>query len=191
MASQATASKIQELELPAPGTWEIDPSHSSVSAVARHLMVAKVPGHFRRFSGTVTIGETPEESSVVATIDASSVDTADERRDAHLRSPDFLDVENHPALEFRSTKVERVGETSLRVDGELTIRGITRPVSLDVEYLGLAKDPYGNTHAVFSAETEIDREEWGMTWNAALETGGVLVGKRLKIEMEIQAINKN
>jgi polyisoprenoid-binding protein YceI len=190
MASQSAVAVVEALGRPETGTWEIDTHHSSVGAVARHLMVAKVRGHFSQFSGTVTIGETPEQSSVVATIDAASIDTADERRDAHLRSPDFLDVEAHPTLEFRSTKVTRVGDTSLRADGVLTIRGIERPVVLDIEYLGLADDPYGNAHAVFSAQTEIDREEWGMTWNAALETGGVLVGRRLKVELEIQAIRK-
>lgn len=190
MARQGTATAVQALRLPDPGTWEIDTAHSSVGAVARHLMVAKVRGHFSRFSGTVTIGATPEQSSVVATIDAASIDTADEQRDGHLRSPDFLDIATYPTLEFRSTKVAQTGETSLRADGLLTIRGIERPVTLHVEYLGIADDPFGNTHAVFSAETEIDREEWGMTWNKALETGGVLVGRRLKIELEIQAIRK-
>lgn len=191
MASQATARKVESLQLPVPGAWEIDPGHSTVGAVARHLMISKVRGRFGRFSGRLTIGETPEQSSVTATIDASSIDTADPRRDEHLRSPDFLDAENHPTLEFSSTSAEQTGETSLRVDGDLTIRGVTRPVSLDVEYLGLVTDPFGNDKAVFSAETEIDREEWGMTWNAALETGGVLVGKKLKIELEIQAVRKH
>jgi polyisoprenoid-binding protein YceI len=188
MAGRTAVAAVQPIEKPLPGTWEIDAAHSSVGAVARHLMVAKVRGHFSRFSGTVTIGATPEESSVVATIDAASIDTADERRDAHLRSHDFLDVENHPTLEFRSTKVTQVGDTSLRADGELTIRGVTRPVTLDVEYFGLATDPWDRAHAVFSARAEIDREEWGMTWNQALETGGVLVGRKLKVELEIQAI---
>jgi polyisoprenoid-binding protein YceI len=191
MASQATARKLEAVQLPVPGTWEIDPSHSTVGAVARHLMVSKVRGRFNSFSGQVTIGETPAKSSVVATIDASSIDTAEPRRDEHLRSADFLDAENYPTLEFRSTSVEQTGEVSLRMDGDLTIRGVTRPVSLDVSYLGLITDPFGNNKAVFSAETEIDREEWGMTWNAALETGGVLVGKKLKIELEIQAVRKH
>lgn len=189
MAGQALR-KTAELELPARGVWHIDPSHSSVGAVARHLMISKVRGHFTAFSGTVTIGDSPEDSSVVATIDASSIDTAEPARDAHLRSPDFLDVERFPTLEFRSTAVEHTGPASLRVDGDLTIRGITKPVSLDVAYDGLITDPFGNAKAVFSAETEIDREEWGMTWNKALETGGVLVGKRLKIELEIQAVRQ-
>jgi polyisoprenoid-binding protein YceI len=153
-------------------------------------MVAKVRGGFGKFSGSVTIGETPEDSSVTATIDAASIHTSDEMRDGHLRSPDFLDVEKYPTLEFKSTKVEQTGDTSLRADGELTIRDVTRPVSLDIDYLGLANDPFGNEHAVFSAQTEVDREEWGITWNKALETGGVLVGRKVKIELEIQAIRK-
>src|SRR6266540_2055422 len=176
MASQATARTLEALELPVPGTWEIDAAHSSVGFVARHLMVAKVRGRFGKFSGTVTIGETPEASSVVASMDAASIDTADATRDAHLRSPDFLNVEKYPTLEFRSTKATRTGDATLKLDGELTIRGVTRPVSLDVAYLGLVTDPFGNAHAVLSAETEIDREDWDITWNKTLETGGVLVG---------------
>jgi len=191
MANQATARKLQGVELPGPGVWEIDAAHSGVGFVARHLMVAKVRGRFAKFSGKVTIGETPETSSVQATIDAAGIDTADEMRDGHLRSPDFLDVEKYPTLEFRSTSAEQRGPTALRLNGELTIRDVTRPVTLDVEYLGLATDPFGNDHAVFSAETEIDREDWGITWNKALETGGVLVGRKVKIELEIQAIRKH
>ena len=191
MASQATAQKQAELQLPATGTWQIDAAHSSVGFVARHLMVAKVRGAFETFSGAVTIGERPEDASVEATIDAASINTSDDMRDGHLRSPDFLDVEKYPALTFRTTKVARSGETTLRADGELTIRDVTRPVSLDISYLGLVADPFGNDHAVFSAETEIDREEWGITWNKALETGGVLVGRKVKIELEIQAVRKH
>ena len=190
MARQATAQRVSEVQLPSPGTWEIDPSHSNVGFVARHLMVAKVRGGFDRFSGTLTIGQRPEDASVTATIDAASINTADETRDGHLRSPDFLDVANHPTLEFRTTGVDQTGETSLLAAGELTIRGVTRPVVLDIEYLGLASDPFGNEKAVFSAETEIDREDWDITWNKALETGGVLVGRKVKIELEIQAVRK-
>jgi polyisoprenoid-binding protein YceI len=188
--AQATARKVSELQLPTPGTWDIDQAHSNVGFVARHLMVAKVRGGFSAFSGNVTIGERPEDSSVTATIDAASIVTGDEMRDGHLRSPDFLDVEKYPTLEFRTTRVRQTGESTLQAEGELTIRGVTRPVTLDVEYLGLAMDPFGNEHAAFSATTEIDREEWGITWNKALETGGVLVGKRVKIELDIQAIRK-
>lgn len=190
MAGQVALRRAERLELPAPGVWEIDPAHSNIGFIARHLMVAKVRGRFRLRSGSVTIGATPADTSVAATIDASTVDTASEQRDGHLRSPDFLDVENFPTLDFRSTKVERVGDTSLTMRGELTIRGITKPVRLDVEFDGLTTDPFGNPRAVFSADTEIDREEWGMTWNQALESGGVLVGKRVKIQLEIEAVRK-
>ncbi|MGH2795161.1 MAG: YceI family protein [Actinomycetota bacterium] len=190
MSNQAAARSLDGIALPAPGVWEIDPSHSSVGAVARHLMVSKVRGRFTSFAGRVTIGETPEGSAVEATIEAASIDTAEPKRDAHLRSPDFLDAARYPTLDFRSTAVKQTGPTSLSVDGDLTIRGITRPVTLEVGYGGLISDPFGNAKAIFSAQTEIDREDWGMTWNAALETGGVLVGKRLQIELEIQAVRK-
>ena len=190
MASQAAAQRLEELPLPTPGTWEIDAAHSSVGFVARHLMISKVRGRFQKVSGELTIGATPESSSVAATIDAASIDTADEMRDGHLRSPDFLDVEKYPTLEFRSTYARQLDDTTLRLDGDLTIRDVTRPVSLEVSYLGLVTDPFGNEKAGFSAETEIDREDWGITWNKALETGGVLVGKKVKIELEIEATRK-
>jgi len=190
MASQAAATKT-ELQLPAAGVWDLDAAHSSVGFVARHLMVAKVRGSFDKFSSQITIGERPEDSSVTASIDAASINTGDEMRDGHVRSGDFLDVEKYPTVEFRSTTVEQTGPVTLRANGELTIRDVTRPVSLDVTYLGLVADPFGNDHAVFSAETEIDREEWGITWNKALETGGVLVGRKVKVELEIQAVRKH
>jgi polyisoprenoid-binding protein YceI len=190
MANQAAVRKEQGYAFPAPGTWEIDASHSNVGFVARHLMISKVRGNFQKVSGELTIGETPEASSVTATIDAASIDTADEMRDGHLRSPDFLDVEKYPTLEFRSTYARQLDEANGRLQGELRIRDVTRPVSLDVSYLGLVTDPFGNEKAVFSAETEIDREEFGITWNKALETGGVLVGRRVKVELEIQAVRK-
>lgn len=186
--STATKLKTQAVELPEPGVWEFDAAHSSVGAVARHLMLAKVRGRFGGFTGSVTIGETLGDTSVQASIDAASIDTANQMRDDHLRSPDFLDVERYPTLEFRSTSVEQTGEDTLRLDGELTIRGITRPVSLDVAYQGLTAGMGGEPRAVFSAETELDREDWGMTWNQALESGGVLVGKRLKVQLEITAV---
>jgi polyisoprenoid-binding protein YceI len=168
---------------PAAGTYAIDPSHSSVQAVAKHLVVSKVRGGFGRFEGAVVVGEDPAASSVEITIDAASIDTRDARRDEHLRSPDFLDVERFPHLTFTSTGVDAGG----RVRGELTIRDTTRPVELDVDYLGTFRNPFGQTVAAFSATTTINREEFGMTWNAPLETGGVLVGKDLKVEIELQA----
>jgi polyisoprenoid-binding protein YceI len=190
MSNLASAIQESKLELPSPGVWEIDPAHSTVGFVARHLMVAKVRGGFGSFSGTLTIGQRPEDAKVDATIEAASIDTGDETRDAHLRSADFLNVENYPTLAFETARVSQTGLVSLRADGSLTIRGVSRPVSLDITYLGLAQDPFGNSKAVFSAETEIDREDWDITWNKTLETGGVLVGRKVKIELEIQAVRK-
>lgn len=184
--SQASAAVGSEIELPAPGVWVIDRAHSSVGFVVRHLVVSKVRGRFGDFSGTVQVGETPEASSVEVTIDAASIDTGEPQRDAHLRSPDFLDVENFPTLHFLSTKVEQTDKTSLRLTGGLTIRGVTRPVALNVEYVGLVVDPWGNTKAVLSAATDINREHFGLTWNQVLEAGGVLVGKDVRIEIELQ-----
>ena len=175
--------QINGQPFPAAGTYAIDPSHSSIQAVAKHLMVSKVRGSFSGFEGTVTVAEDPKDSSVEITIDASSIDTRDAKRDEHLRSPDFLDVERFPELTFRSTRVE----SGWKVVGDLTIRDTTREVVLDTEYLGTYKSPFGQTVAAFTATTTINREEFGMTWNAPLETGGVLVGKDLKIEIELQA----
>jgi len=176
------------VEAPGSGTWAIDPGHSSVTVTARHLMVSKVRGSLSGVEGTVHVGERPEDSSVEVSIDASSVNTHNPPRDEHMRSADFLDVQNFPKIEFRSTKTEVTGDTALRVHGDLTVRGITKPVALDVQYLGLFPDPWGNTRAGFAATAEIDREEWGMTWNQALETGGVLVGRTLRVELDVQAI---
>lgn len=189
MATQTATRTIDGVEAPEAGTWAIDPAHSSVEAIARHLMVAKVRGRFGSYEGEIVVGDTPEDSSVEVTIDAASIDTGETKRDEHLRSPDFLDVENHPTLTFRSTDVHRTGERTLEVAGDLTIRGATRPVTLDVEYLGVTRDPWGNTRAAFSATTEIDREEFGITWNQALETGGVMVGRKLKVELEVSAVH--
>jgi polyisoprenoid-binding protein YceI len=187
--SQATAAQTGiGAQIPQPGTWEIDPAHSSIAFWARHLVVAKVRGHFGSFAGVIHVAENPAESWAEATIDAATIDTANETRDAHLRSPDFLHVERFPALRFRSTGLGRTGESSFRLDGELTIRDVTRPVALDVAYEGLTPDPWGNTRAVFYATTEIDREEFGITWNQALESGGVLVGRTVRIELEIEAV---
>jgi polyisoprenoid-binding protein YceI len=174
--------------VPAPGSYTMDPTHSSVEAVARHLMVTKVRGRFSQFAGTVEIAEDPLESRVEAEIQAASIDTNEPQRDEHLRSPDFLDAERFPTLRFTSTAVRPVGQARWQVDGELTIRDVTRPVTLDVEFLGAGTDPYDNEKIAFSATTELDREAFGMTWNQALETGGVLVSKTLQVELEIQAV---
>jgi polyisoprenoid-binding protein YceI len=177
-------------DLPAAGTWTIDGSHSSVEFVVRHLMVSKVRGRFEAFNGEIEVGERPEDSKVAVAISAGSVSTGDEGRDGHLRSADFFDAEQFPTITFRSTGVRPVGK-QWAVDGELTVHGESRPVTLDLEYQGSLTDPFGNDKAVFSASTEIDREEFGLTWNQALESGGVLVGKKAKIEIEVQAVRND
>ena len=188
--SIATAVRtIDGLELPAAGTWVIDSAHSSVEVVARHLVISKVRGRFTRFSGRIHVAELPEESSVNFSIDAASIHTADERRDEHLRSPDFLDTANHPEITFASTSVSagrKAGHWT--VTGDLGVRGVTRQVSFDVALDGVGSSPDGSPRLVVSSQFEVDREEFGLTWNVALETGGVLVGRQLRIELSIQAL---
>jgi polyisoprenoid-binding protein YceI len=175
----------------APGTWEIDTAHSTLSFVARHLMVTKVRGSFRDFAASITVGDSPQESSASATIQAASIDTREPDRDAHLRSPDFLDAENFPTLDFVSREILPVGDDRWAVHGDLTIRGVTRPVVLEVEFLGrVAQDPWGKERVAFSATTTIDREAWGLTWNRVIESGGVLVSKDVKLELEVTAVRK-
>jgi polyisoprenoid-binding protein YceI len=178
------------VEVPAPGDWIFDTPHTNLMFVARYAMLTKVRGHFNAFEGAIHVAEKPEDSSVELTIDASSITTDNDTRDNHLRSGDFLDLENHPTIAFRSTKVEVLGNDRLRVTGDLTVRGVTKEVVLEAEYAGVAKDAYGRTRIAFSARTEIDRDEFGVNWNMALEAGGVLVGKRVQIELEVQALPK-
>lgn len=175
-------------QLPAPGVYGIDKSHSTAEFVARHLMIAKVRGRFEEFSGTVTIGEQPEDSHVEVTIDASSISTAEPARDEHLRSPDFFDVGTYPTLSFRSTKVELGRNGRFTLTGDLTVRDVTKPVVLEGSFEGAGATPWGTAAIGFSAATEIDREEWGLTWNQALETGGVLVGRKVRIELSVEAV---
>ena len=179
---------VDGVELPAPGVWQIDPSHSTVEFIARHLMVSKVRGRISDFDGAVRIADEPLASSVELTMQAASIDTNSEDRDAHLRSADFFDVDEHPTMAFRSTAVEPAGHHRWSVQGELTIKGISRPVELDLELLGFGADPWGAQRAVYSARAEVDREDWGLTWNTTLESGGVLVSKAIQIELEIQTV---
>jgi polyisoprenoid-binding protein YceI len=176
--------------LPAPGTYEIDPAHTHVGFVARHLMAAKVRGRFTHVSGTITVAEDPLASSVTVEVPTASVDTGIPDRDNHLRSADFFDVERFPVMRFRSTGLHYEGGDRFRLDGELTIRDVTRPVALDVTYGGLVRDPWGGERIVFSAEGEVDREDFGLRWNRVLESGGLLVGKTAKIEIEVEAVRK-
>ncbi len=175
--------------VPEQGSYAIDVSHSAVEFVVRHLGLAKVRGRFARLEGTIDVAEAVTDSSVAVTIEADSIDTGEADRDAHLRSGDFLDVESHPTLAFRSTGVREDGDRWL-VDGDLTITGTTKPVTLEVDVEGGARDPWGFERVGFNAETKINREDFGLTWNQALETGGWLVGKEVKIELTIQAVKQ-
>jgi polyisoprenoid-binding protein YceI len=170
-------------------TWNIDPTHTGIHFSVRHMVVAKVRGSFKAFSGSVQLDpQSPAGASVSARIETASIDTGVEQRDGHLKSPDFFDVAKFPAITFQSTKVEPAGGNTLRVTGNLTLRDITRPVVLEVEQLGVAKDPWGQQRAAFEAKTSLDRREFGLTWNQALEAGGVLVGDKIEISLEVQAV---
>jgi len=173
--------------VPAAGTYELDASHTSVGFTVRHLGLSKVRGGFELRSGRVVIGEDPADSTVEAVLDAATFNTGAADRDAHVKSADFLDVERFPEISFRSTGVRQDGD-GWKVDGELTVRDVTRPVTLDVDFEGSGQDPWGNGRIAFAASTEIDREAFGITWNQALETGGVLVGKQVKITIDAQAV---
>jgi polyisoprenoid-binding protein YceI len=179
---------IDGVEAPAPGNWVFDTPHTNLMFVARYAMLTKVRGHFQTFEGAVHVAEKPEDSWVELTIDASSITTDNDTRDNHLRSGDFLDLESHPTISFRSTKIELLRDNRLLVTGDLTIRGVTKEVVLDAEYVGVGKDAFDRTRVAFSARTEIERDDWGVSWNMALETGGLLVGKRVQIELEVQAL---
>jgi polyisoprenoid-binding protein YceI len=188
MSTQVQEREYQGVAAPPVGTYTLDPSHTTIGFVAKHMMFTKVRGRFDRFEGTITVGETPETSSAVVTMDVPSLTTGVEQRDTHLRSADFFEVETYPRMRFETTNVEWVGGTELRVTGNLTVRDVTRPVVLRAEYEGSTPDPWGGFRATFSARGEIDREDWGMTWNMALETGGVLVSKKVALEIETQAV---
>lgn len=183
------ARTVDGLAVPVAGTWTIDPSHSHVGFWVRHLRVTKTRGSFGSFAGTVEIAERPEDSRADVTIETASVDTRDEQRDGHLRSPDFFSSEEFPVMTFRSTGVRRA-DGAWKVDGELTIRDVTRPVTLDVEFEGVEGDPWGGTRAAFTAGTEINREDFGLTWNQVLDSGGLLVAKKAKVELEVQLVRK-
>ncbi|MFB4348415.1 YceI family protein [Microbacterium sp. CR_7] len=169
-----------------PGTYVLDPAHSEVTFSVRHMMISKVRGTFGVKSATLVAPENPLETTVQASVDVTSVDTKDEGRDQHLRSADFFDTENFPTMDFVSTGA-RAENGDLFVDGDLTIRGITKPVTFEVDFGGFGSDPWGNYKAGASAKAVINREDFGLTWNAALETGGVLVGKDVTINLDLQA----
>jgi polyisoprenoid-binding protein YceI len=171
--------------------WDFDLSHSSINFHIRHLMVSKVHGRFTTWTGKLELDdEDLTRSQLEVSIDASSIDTREDKRDAHLKSPDFLDVEKFPAITFKSNKITKTGDDEYKVVGDLTIHGVTRPVTLDVEGGNRVADPWGGTRTGFSARTSISRKDFGLTWNVALEAGGFLVGDKLDINLEIEAIKK-
>jgi polyisoprenoid-binding protein YceI len=189
-SSTAVTREWEGLTIPAAGTYLLDAAHKRVGFVARHMMVSKVRGEFADATATITVAEDPMQSSVTATIQAASINTVQADRDGHLRSPEFLDAEQFPTLEFRSTEVKSRDGNEFVLAGELTIKGVTRPVDLEVEFEGVGRTPFGTDVFGFTATTEIDREDFGLTWNVALETGGVLVGKKIKIEIEGEAVRQ-
>lgn len=170
-------------------SWQIDSSHSHINFTARHMMISKVRGSFETFSGAVKFDENnPVNTTVDIEVDLSSINTRDAQRDGHLKSPDFFDVEAHPTMHFVSTRVEQIDENNGRLIGNLTIKGVTHEVALDVEYAGMAKSPWGTESAGFSATGSLNRKDWGLNWNQALETGGVLVGDKINIEIELELV---
>lgn len=181
---ETLSSRMEGLEA---GTWEVDASHSSVEFTARHLMVSKVRGRFTSFTGTIEVGDDPLQSSVRATVDLASVETHDEKRDGHLRSPDFFDVENHPQMTLVSTGIRPDGDDFV-LSADVTVRGVTRPVDFRLEFNGVERDPWGGTRAGFTATAEVNRRDWGLEWNVPLDGGGLLVSEKVKMTLEVQAV---
>jgi polyisoprenoid-binding protein YceI len=181
------------ISAPAAGastTWQLDPAHTNVEFSVKHLMLARVKGRFTGVAGTVMLAAEPTASTVEVVIDAASIDTREAKRDAHLRSADFFDVERFPTITFRSSDVRPAGAGDLRIVGDLTIRDVTREVTLEVTDEGRGTDPWGGERAGFSATAVIDRRDFGLTWNQALETGGVLVGNEIRISLEVELVKQ-
>jgi len=185
MSDTSTVREVNGIALPPAGSYHFDESHTTVGFVARH-MLSKVHGRFTEFDGEVRVGDTIEDSSVTLEIKTASIQTDNEQRDGHLRGDDFLDVENFPNLTFASTALRVGSGSSFELDGRLTIRDVTRPVTLEGEFLGHGPGMQGGTLAAFSAHTTIDREDWDLTWNVAVETGGFLVGKKVDIVLDVE-----
>lgn len=173
-------------------TWAIDASHSQTTFSIRHMMVSTVRGHFNVLSGQLQIDEAhPENSWVEAEVDVASIDTRDKKRDGHLRSPDFFDAQKYPKITFKSNKVEHIGGQDYKITGDLTVHGVTRPVTFEAEYAGqIAKDPFGLQRAGLAAKATINRKDFGLAWNVALETGGVMVSEKVNIEIDLEAVQQ-
>src|SRR4051812_14389032 len=173
------------------GDYQIDPAHTRLGFVARHAMVTKVRGTFREVDGSIHLdAQDPSKSSAQVKVNVASITTDQDQRDAHLRGEDFFDVAKFPELTFTSTSAEKVDDETYKLTGDLTIRGVTRPVTIEFEYTGSAKDPFGNLRAGFEGKTEINRKDWDLSWNAALETGGFLVSDKIKLELDVSAIRQ-
>ena len=169
--------------------FQIDNAHTQIQFAVRHMMISKVRGEFSKFSGSIDLDvDHPERTAVEVDVELASINTRDAQRDGHLRSADFFDVENNPTMRFKSTAVQVLDKSHAKLTGDLTIRGVTKPVTLDVEYVGSAKSPWGTTNYGFSAKTKINREDFGLVWNVALESGGWLVGKDVEIEIETELV---
>jgi polyisoprenoid-binding protein YceI len=186
----ASTRAVNGLTLPSTGTFVLDKSHTQVGFVARHLMVSKVRGRFTDYEGTIVVADDPAASSVEVIIQAASINTNDEGRDNHVRTNDFLSVDQFPTLTFRSTKVDLGSNGDWKVNGDMTVRGVTRPIVLDVEFEGVIQDPWGNQRLGFTASGEIDRNDFGVSFNAALETGGFVVSPKVKLEIEAEAVRQ-
>ncbi|GAB3699788.1 YceI family protein [Mariniluteicoccus flavus] len=184
MTENTATQNLQDLS----GTWAIDPTHSRIGFVARHAMVTKVRGGFTEFQGTATTGAGASDAQIDLTIAVASIDTRNADRDNHLRTSDFFEADRFPTITFRSTRVELADAETLRVTGDLTIKDTTKPVTIDFEYAGTAQDPYGNIRAGVEGSTSINRSDFGINFNAALETGGVLVSDKITLEFDISAI---
>jgi len=182
-----TSRTVQGVEYPAVGTYDIDVSHTRVGFAVRHMAVSKVRGEFQEFGGTLELATDPVDSKIAVTIQAGSVNTHDENRDNHLRTNDFFDTEQHPVWTFTSTAIRPVTATEWHVDGDLTIRGVTRQVTLDATLEGVVKDPYGNHRVGFSATTSIVRDDFGVSFNGVMEAGGLVVAKKVDIDIELEA----
>ncbi|HWE69814.1 MAG TPA: YceI family protein [Acidimicrobiales bacterium] len=186
--NEVTTRTVDGVELPLAGTYVLDVAHTQVGFAVRHMAVSKVRGRFTKFDGTIQIAEDPTASSVSVTIDANSIDTQDETRNNHLRTNDFFDVENHPTWTFVSTSMIPDGKAKWKLTGDLTIRGVTRPVTLETSLEGVVKDPYGNLRVGFSASAEIDREDFDVSFGAVMDAGGLVVAKKVTIEIEAEAV---
>jgi polyisoprenoid-binding protein YceI len=186
-ATRAATRQASGIELPAAGRWEIDPGHTELAFIGRHFMLTKIRGRFTGVTGAIVVAEDPGQTTAEVTIDMASVESGSHARDDHLRSADFFDADRHPTAAFTGRAAGWDG-TQGQLAGELTIRGITRPVTLAVEYLGYAADPWGGHRAVFTASGTLNREDWGLTWNMPLDGGGLLVSKEIRVEIDLEAV---